>query len=145
MGSEICIRDSPKMMQRIVELDLSDDVVQPGFVRDEELRELFAISSVFFFPSLYEGFGLTPLEAMAAGVPVVSSGRSAMREVLDTAAHLVDPEQYGECAAAIWEVLGNREYANVLREKGRKRAQQFSWSRTGEKTLEAYERFARLT
>jgi glycosyltransferase involved in cell wall biosynthesis len=133
----------PLIKKTIETENLGADVVLPGFVADEDLLKLFAHTAVFMFPSLYEGFGLTPLEAMAAGVPVVSSNTSSMPEVLGKSAILVNPESAQEMAEAALGVLNNPSIASELRASGPKRAQLFSWKRTGETTLKAYERFLR--
>lgn len=132
----------PKLERLKKELKLEEDVLHPGFVSDADLRRLYSLSSVFFFPSLYEGFGLPPLEAMAAGAPVVSSGTSSMPEVLGDAAILVDPNDHETAARELFSVLQNSELSASLRERGRKQAARFSWTATGEQTLKAYERLA---
>jgi glycosyltransferase involved in cell wall biosynthesis len=132
----------PKLLELARTLSLESDIAMPGFVEDRDLLQLYSISSVFFFPSLYEGFGLPPLEAMAAGTPVVSSGTSSMPEVLGEAALLVDPLNAAESAKALFEVLHTQEIALSLRQLGRKQAEKFTWQATGEQTLKAYERLA---
>lgn len=122
---------------------LGDLVVLPGFVPDAELPALYGMSSVFLFPSLYEGFGLPPLEALAAGLPVVSSNASAMPEVLGGAALLVPPESDDAMARSVLDVLDNPGLAADLSAGGPTRARMFSWERTGRLTMEAYARLAR--
>lgn len=134
-------RQYPALKRTLRELDLEKNVLLPGFVTDEDLLKLYSLSSAFVFPSLYEGFGLPPLEAMAAGVPVVSSNSSAMPEMLADAAALVDPSNAEQMAFKVLDVLSNSELASDLATRGRKRAAQFSWERTGVETLNAYKRF----
>lgn len=134
-------RQYPNLLAQIKELELQDQVCMPGFIPDYDLLGLFASSSVFFFPSLYEGFGLTPLEAMAAGVPVVSFSNSCLPEVLGDAAILVRNNDYESAAFEICSILENPERAQEYRERGRKRASLFTWERTGVETLKAYENF----
>jgi glycosyltransferase involved in cell wall biosynthesis len=110
-----------------------------GYVADSDLRELYAESAVFLFPSLYEGFGLPCLEAMAAGVPVVSSGTSSMPEVVGDAGMLFDPRSAEEGARCVAEVLTDPSLAVRLSQRGHERARLFTWQRTGELTREAYE------
>ncbi|MCO6430552.1 MAG: glycosyltransferase family 4 protein [Deltaproteobacteria bacterium] len=131
-------REFPRLESIIQSLGLEHDVGLLGFVPDDELIDLYSISSVFYFPSLYEGFGLPPLEAMAASLPVVSSNTSCMPEVLGDAALLVDPLDNAASAEAIMALLQNKELASDLRVKGRRRASQFPWSKTAEATLRAY-------
>lgn len=135
-------RHYPEVRQLIATLNLQDDVFLPGYVPDTELRRLFSIVSVFWFMSFYEGFGLPPLEACAAGVPVVSSGRSVMSEVLGDAALLINPEDEVAAAEAVEAVLSNSQLERELREKGPARARLYPWSQTAGLTLEAYRRFA---
>jgi glycosyltransferase involved in cell wall biosynthesis len=102
--------------------------------------QLYALSSVFFFPSLYEGFGFPPLEAMAAGIPVLSSQTSCMPEVLGDAAVLYDPLDDERAGLELYQLLYTPEHASRFRALGPKQARQFTWSNTGEQTLRAYER-----
>lgn len=131
-------RQYPMLLALIKERGLENLVLLPGFVPDQDLLQLYALSSVFFFPSLYEGFGLPPLEAMASGTPVVSSNTSSLPEVLGDAAILVDPNDAQMCVKEICEVLENRELSSRLREMGRAQARKFTWDRTGQATLDAY-------
>jgi len=107
-----------------------------GFVPDEDLPALFSGAQVFVYPSLYEGFGLPVLEAMASGCPVVTSDVSSLPEVAGDAAVLVNPEETEDIARGIQEVLENRE---ELVRKGKARAQEFSWEKTAQETLKVYQ------
>jgi glycosyltransferase involved in cell wall biosynthesis len=133
-------RQYPKLLAEIGRLGLEADVILPGFVKDEDLLQLYAVSAVFLFLSLYEGFGLPPLEAMAAGLPVVCSNRSSLPEVIGDAALLVDPEDHGGVLSALWRILEEPELAADLRARGRKQATRFTWEQTGAATLAAYRR-----
>jgi glycosyltransferase involved in cell wall biosynthesis len=99
-------------------------------VPDRTLAALYRLASVFAFPSLYEGFGLPPLEAMACGTPVVTSNLSSLPEVVDDAALLVDPYSIEDIAAGLERALGDTELRSVLAAKGRIRARSFSWERS---------------
>ncbi len=123
---------------------MAADTVNVGFVSDDDLRALYAESSVFLFPSLYEGFGLPVLEAMAAGVPVVSSNRGALPEVLGKTGLSFDPEDAIAGSQAVLQILQNRELAQRLSEEGHQQAGLFSWERTGRLTVEAYRYAASL-
>lgn len=132
----------PKLLAHIKKLGLASDMAMLGFVEDKDLLQLYALSSVFFFPSLYEGFGLPPLEALAAGTPVVSSDRSSMPEVLGDAALMIDPQNTSQAAEKLFAVLHEPGLAQSLRERGKIQARKFTWASTGEQTLKAYERLA---
>jgi glycosyltransferase involved in cell wall biosynthesis len=127
----------------IAALGLSNDIALPGFVNDEDLLQLFAISTVFFFPSLYEGFGLPPLEALAAGLPVVALNNSSIPEVLGGSAELVNTGDLIGAVKAIMELLLNEPLRVKRRELGREQARRFSWEKTGARTFEVYEKMAR--
>jgi glycosyltransferase involved in cell wall biosynthesis len=98
-----------------------------GFVPDRTLHILYRLASVFAFPSLYEGFGLPPLEAMACGVPVVTSNTSSLPEVVGDAAVLVDPTDSRAIAEGLAHVLADRNLRGVLQQRGIARAASFSW------------------
>lgn len=110
-----------------------------GFVSEEEKRHLYRMATAFVFTSEYEGFGLTPLEAMACGAPVISSNRSSLPEVTGDAGCLVDPEPQ-EIARAIVEVLEDEKLRAELSRASIRRAAQFSWERTAQSTVDAYSR-----
>lgn len=124
------------------ELDLVQDVVFLGRVSTEELLWLYNTAEMLVAPSIYEGFGLTPLEAMACGTPVIVSNVSALPEVVGDAGLLVDPEKADEIAVAMWRVLTDDELRRCLTHKGLKRAQQFSWEKAARQTLELYHSLA---
>ncbi len=113
-----------------------------GYVSDETLAILYRLAAVFVFPSLYEGFGLPPLEAMASGTPVVTSNVSSLPEVTGDAAVLVDPHDTSSIVQGIRSVLSDPVLADALRRKGPVRAREFSWERSVAKTRELYERVA---
>ncbi len=122
------------------ELGVAGDVRFLGWVDDAELEGLYAAARCFVFPSLYEGFGLPVLEAMARGVPVACSGRGALAEVAGDAALRFDPESEPEIAAAIERLLGDPAEAERLRAAGRAQAARFTWRATADGTLACYER-----
>ena len=109
-----------------------------GYVPAEDIPALYAGARLFAFPSLYEGFGMPVLEAMASGVPVVCSDRASVPEVAGDAALLVDPEDYSAFAAQMERVLLDEELRRVLIQKGFERAGAFSWKRCAEETFKAY-------
>lgn len=117
---------------------MAADTINVGFVPDDDLRALYAESSVFLFPSLYEGFGLPVLEAMAAGVPVVSSDRGALPEVMGKAGLSFHPEDSIAGCQAVLQVLRNQELGVRLSHEGHQQAKLFTWERTGQCTVDAY-------
>jgi glycosyltransferase involved in cell wall biosynthesis len=124
----------------VKELNLWEHVQLTGPVTDHELPALYNGASLFAFPSLYEGFGLPVLEAMACGAPVVTSNTSSLPEVAGDAAILVDPLNVEQIAEAMWLVLSQPALAAALREKGLARAAQFTWERTARETVAVYSR-----
>lgn len=123
---------------------MAADTIELGFVSESDLRSLYAESAVFLFPSLYEGFGLPVLEAMAAGVPVVSSNRGALPEVMGDVGISFDPQDPIAGCNGVLEILRNKELAERTSERGHRRAAEFTWERTGRLTLEAYRQAASL-
>jgi glycosyltransferase involved in cell wall biosynthesis len=110
-----------------------------GWVPTEDLEALYQFAGCFVFPSLYEGFGLPVLEAMARGVPVACSGRASLSEVVDGAARLFDPESPQAIATAVDEILSSASLAERLRQAGHDQARRFTWSATARGTLGSYE------
>ena len=113
-----------------------------GFIPFDTLRIFHELAVAFVFPSLYEGFGLPPLEAMASGTPVIASSVSSLPEVVGGAAMLVNPENVFDIARGITEVLTNEELRLNLIRLGRKQAASFSWARTAREVLDVYEEVA---
>jgi glycosyltransferase involved in cell wall biosynthesis len=124
----------------VARLGIADDVRLLGWVSDAELEGLYALAALFVLPSLYEGFGLPVLEAMARGVPVACSDRGSLREVAGSAALVFDPEQPDDIARAIAHVLADPAEADRLRAAGREQAARFTWERSAQLTLDAYRR-----
>ena len=116
-----------------------------GFVSDDTLRVLYRLAALFAFPSLYEGFGLPPLEAMASGTPVVASNQSSLPEVTGDAAVLVDPYDVASIVDGMRRVLSDATLAADLRRRGPARAREFSWSRSVEQTRTVYEEVGHLS
>ncbi|MGH9862837.1 MAG: glycosyltransferase family 4 protein [Candidatus Acidiferrales bacterium] len=128
---------------RVVEtLGLKNHVLFPGYVPEAELPALYSAAEVFVYPSLAEGFGLPVLEAMACGVPVITSNVSSLPGVVGEAALLVDARSVQQLATAMQRVLGEEMLRKDLRERGLRRAQLFTWEKTARETLEAYQQAA---
>lgn len=109
-----------------------------GYVSDDDLRALYSSCRVFVYPSLYEGFGLPPLEAMACGAPVIASRNPSISETVGDAARLVSPTDFRELAQSIISVLADSGERDYLSSAGLQRAAQFSWERTATATLNVY-------
>jgi glycosyltransferase involved in cell wall biosynthesis len=119
---------------------IGDRLCLTGYISDDDLRALYSSCRVFVYPSLYEGFGLPPLEAMACGAPVIASRiPSIMEAVGPDAAHLVHPTDAQALARSILQVLTDENERRTLAEAGRARAAQFSWEKTARLTLEVYD------
>lgn len=120
-------------------LGLENRVVFADFVPEDDQIRLYNAAELFVFPSLYEGFGLPPLEAMACGTPVISSHASSLPEVVGDAAILIDPHSPENLCEAMRNILMNRELQEDLRRKGLKRVRHFPWEATARRTLQVYQ------
>jgi glycosyltransferase involved in cell wall biosynthesis len=119
-------------------LALHADVLFTDFVADEDLPELYRGALLLVFPSLYEGFGLPILEAMASGIPVIASNTSSMPEVAGEAALLIDPRTPEAIAEGMAQILADDQLRKTLTQKGLARAQCFTWERVAQQTLALY-------
>ena len=126
------------LFRQVEKHGLQDEVQFLGYAGDEDLARIYSLADVFVFPSLYEGFGFPPLEAMACGTPVVTSNTSSLPEVVGDAALMVDPQDTAEIAEAIMTILGDSLVRKRLINRGFKRAEAFSWERTAMQTLQVY-------
>jgi glycosyltransferase involved in cell wall biosynthesis len=129
-----------QLRARAQALGLDDDVRFPGWLAEPEVEGLWAIADAFVFPSLYEGFGLPVLEAMARGVPVACSDASSLPEVAGDAALLFDPHDEAAISAALMRLLRDGALAERLRAAGRERVREFTWQRTARATIDSYVR-----
>jgi glycosyltransferase involved in cell wall biosynthesis len=132
-------RHTAHLMQLVDSLGLHDVVCFPGIVPEQELPGLMAAADAFLYPSLFEGFGLPILEAMASGTPVITSDRSSLPEVAGEAALIVSGSDVNELANAILRLVHDRALHARLSEAGRARAQHYSWARAAQSTLDVYE------
>jgi glycosyltransferase involved in cell wall biosynthesis len=130
---------SSEIEEEVKKQRIENRVVFTGYVTEEELVWLYNDATVFVYPSLYEGFGLPILEAMACGAPVITSKITSMPEVAGDAALLVNPSSEEEIAAAIIRIVKDTNFAKTMSEKGLKRSGMFSWAKTAEETLIVYE------
>jgi glycosyltransferase involved in cell wall biosynthesis len=127
------------IFRAVKRLGLDKEIVFTGYVSKGDLPSLYRGADLFVFPSLYEGFGLPVLEAMACGTPVVTSNTSSLPEVAGDAALLVDPENVEEIAGAMERVLTDQDLRAELSRRGRERARLFTWERCAQETLKVYE------
>jgi glycosyltransferase involved in cell wall biosynthesis len=129
-----------ELRERARAIGVSGDVLLPEWLSAADIEGLYSLAELVVFPSLYEGFGFPVLEAMARGVPVVTSGRSSLPEVAGDAALIVDPLDRRAIAAAIERVLADGALRERLRADGLAQAARFSWDRTAEQTIASYRR-----
>jgi len=124
----------------VEELDLKDNIKFLGYIYDDDLPLLYNSSRLFVYPSLYEGFGLPPLEAMACGIPVITSNTSSLPEIVSGAGIMVNPQDANALAEAMCRVLTDKKQYQTMVENGLKRAEEFSWKNTADKTIDIYQK-----
>jgi glycosyltransferase involved in cell wall biosynthesis len=132
----------PRLRRTVVRSGVQNDVRFLGFVPIEVLRIFYDVAKIFVFPSLYEGFGLPPLEAMAHGTPVVTSNTSSLPEVTGGAALLVNPENVFEIRRGLQRVLLDPVLRAKMKQRGYEQAQRFSWTTSVSRILEIYREVA---
>jgi glycosyltransferase involved in cell wall biosynthesis len=128
----------PDLRRTVIRGGVQNDVRFMGFVPIEVLRLFYDLAKVFVFPSLYEGFGLPPLEAMAHGTPVLTSNTSSIPEVVGNAAVMVNPENVFEMMRALERVLIDQALREKMRLRGYEQVKKFSWKNSAEAILKAY-------
>ncbi len=128
----------PDLRRTVIKSGMTNDVRFLGFVPIDVLRIFYDAAKIFVFPSLYEGFGLPPLEAMAHGTPVVTSNASSIPEVVGNAAVLVNPENVFEIMRALHRVLVDQALRDRLKQRGYEQAQRFSWDISVQRILQIY-------
>jgi len=133
---------NPDLRRTVIRSGVQNDVRFMGFVPIEMLRVFYDAAKIFVFPSLYEGFGLPPLEAMAHGTPVVTSNTSSLPEVVGNAAVLVNPENVFEIMRALHRVLVDQAVRDKIRQRGYEQVRKFSWDASAQRILEIYQQVA---
>ena len=131
------------MSRTIAQCGMERRVICPGRLPIGDITRLYSHADLFVFPSLYEGFGMPVIEAMACGAPVVTSNRTALPEVAGDAALLVNPDDDDELAGAMVRILRDTPLRESLRAKGFDRAKQFTWERAARQTLAVYKELCR--
>lgn len=131
-----------ELFAELKRLNLGDRVIFTGYLPDEDLPKIYSCASVFAYPSVYEGFGFPPLEAMACGVPVVTGDRSSLPEIAGDAGICVDPEEPGALADALSGVLKDGGLRKRMVEKGLARAAGYTWEKCAAETYDLYREFA---
>jgi glycosyltransferase involved in cell wall biosynthesis len=132
----------PDLRRMAIRNGVQNDVRFMGFVPIEMLRLFYGAAKIFVFPSLFEGFGLQPLEAMAHGTPVVTSNTSSLPEVVGQAAVLVNPENVFEIMRALLRVLLDESVRDKIRQRGYEQVKKYSWDASAQRILEVYEEIA---
>lgn len=127
-----------ELSEQVKRLNLSKTVIFPQFIPDEDMPFFYSAAEAFVFPSLYEGFGLPVLEAMACGTPVICSNISSLPEVVGDAAIKVDPMDVDDISRAMRLIIDDSSLRDKLVKKGLARVKEFSWEKTASKTLEVY-------
>ena len=128
----------PPASTQVMDKGLEDDAVIFDYVPNDELHSLYAGAEAFVYPSLYEGFGMPPLEAMARGTPVIASSAPSIPEVVGRAALMVDPRNPEQIAGALVRISEDRRFRAELVDRGLERVKLFSWDKTAHKTLALY-------
>ncbi|MBP6975918.1 MAG: glycosyltransferase family 4 protein [Candidatus Moranbacteria bacterium] len=131
--------NSGKFFEYVKKSPVKEKIILTGFVADEDKPGLYSLASAFVYPSLYEGFGFPPLEAIACGVPVIVSHTSALPEVVGTSALLIDPYRPEEILQSLRQLLLSKELRLAFRNTGPVQASRFSWVRTAEKVRACFE------
>jgi glycosyltransferase involved in cell wall biosynthesis len=136
------VSGNPDLRRTVIRSGVQNDVRFLGFVPIEVLRIFYDAAKIFVFPSLYEGFGLPPLEAMAHGTPVVTSNVSSLPEVVGNAAVLVHPENVFEIMRALHRVLLDQPLREKMKERGYRQVTKFSWEKSVRRIMDVYQEVA---
>jgi len=128
-----------QIFKEVEHSDMKNEILFLGVVKDEDLPMLYNCAEIFVYPSLYEGFGLPPLEAMACGIPVITSNTSSLPEVIGNAGIMVDPGDANSLSEAMCKVLKDKELRLRMRNMGLERSKLFSWDNTAKQMLKIYD------
>lgn len=136
--------DFAKLAELCEKNNIRSKVIFTGFLPEEDLPVFYNACEVFVYPSIYEGFGLPPLEAMSCGAPVITSNTTSIPEVVGDAGILIDPKSLEEIKGSLVTILNNEDMKKYYCTKGLLRASNFSWKNTAYRTLEAYNKLQKL-
>ena len=128
--------------ESIEKYNMKDEVIFPGYIKGESLHKMYQLAKAFVFPSLYEGFGIPPLEAMASGCPVVSSNVAYLPEVVGDAGILIYPKNSYKMAEAVADLIDHDNVRATMVERGLRQAEKFTWQRTAQIALEVFNSLA---
>ncbi|MGR3302584.1 MAG: glycosyltransferase family 4 protein, partial [Candidatus Scalindua sp.] len=128
-----------RIFEEIKSSGVEQSIILLGVVRDEDLPMLYNCADIFVYPSLYEGFGLPPLEAMACGIPVITSNTSSLPEVIGEAGIMVDPDDVNSLCESMYNLLKDKKLWNRMSNMGREKSKLFSWEETAKKIVEIYD------
>jgi glycosyltransferase involved in cell wall biosynthesis len=131
-----------KILEKLTASKVRERIHHVGYVSAEELPQLYSAADVFIFASIYEGFGIPALEAMASGTPVISSNASSLPEVVGNAARLVDPFSIEDIGSAIVEVSMDESKKKKMKEASLEQARKFSWDRTAQQMIRIFDSLA---
>ena len=131
-----------KLIELIETLGIEKEVIFVGSVSENDLPKYYNAADLFVFPSLYEGFGLPPLEAMACGTPVITSNLTSLPEVVGDSAITIDPYDVNAFAEAMYNLLTDEKLREQMINKGLRRAQLFNWEKSAEETLKVYQQLS---
>lgn len=135
------LKEATYIKDKIKELGIEDRVEIPGFVEDKDLVKLYGKTKMFIHPAIYEGFGLGPLQALSAGLPVICGNNSSLSEVVGNAAFFADVNSPEDIAAKIDKILSlSKKQLEEVSERSKKQAEKFSWQKTAAETVAAYEK-----
>lgn len=139
------LKDEGKKLISLVDtLENKDNIIFPGFIEDSLLPTLYSGAEVFVYPSLYEGFGLPPLEAMSCKTAVIASDITSIPEVTGSSCYLINPFNRFELEKSLCDILNNEDLKLELSNRGYNKSLEFSWKETAKKTLKAYESISKL-
>lgn len=128
-----------EIFEEIEKSNFREKIILPGFICDEDKAYVYNLSSLFVYPSFFEGFGFPPLEAMQCGVPVIASNNSSLPEICANSAILIDPDKPEEISEATRQILSDKILREKLIKSGLKKAQEFSWQKTAQEVLNLFE------